>query len=225
MNSKPFLQWGYRVTALSCFGMATAFAQFTPISTPNSTYTSTTTVIPIASANGTTVTTLSSGAQTLTLSPTVSARAVPGGGWSTWNSPPAVESATPRVLAVYTSRTTQTITLSAPSTTFGVEIEPDTFAAFSFSLAFMNGSTTLGTITRTVDGNGGALLFAASSSTPITSVVLTAPSGANGFALAQLRYGGAAPVGTPISNSALITLTGLLAIGGLSTMRRSSHAA
>jgi hypothetical protein len=55
---------------------------------------------------------------------------------------------------------------------------------------FYNGATLVGSITRSVDGDGGAVLFAASTdgSTAFTSVVFSAEAGSNGFALANLRY-------------------------------------
>jgi hypothetical protein len=106
-----------------------------------------------------------------------------------------------------------------------VEIEPDSFGSFSVSVDFMNGATTLGTVTRTVNGNAGALLFAATSTTPITSVVITTPLAANGFALAQLRYRApaAAAAATPVptlTEWGMITLTSLLAMFGLWQVRR-----
>ena len=54
---------------------------------------------------------------------------------------------------------------------------------------FMVGAATVGSIPLTVSGNGGALLFAATTDQPFTSVVLTAPVLANGFAIAQVSYG------------------------------------
>lgn len=209
---------------LVLWAAAPALAQFSPIATPDATYTSGTTVIPISAANGTTLGSLTDGTMTMTLSTNMSAQTVPGGGWSTWNSPPNAESATPRVLARYSSLATQTISFSQPTTAFGVEIEPDSFGSFSISVDFMNGATTLGTVTRTVNGSAGALLFAASSTTPITSVVITTPLAANGFALAQLRYRApAAAATTPVptlTEWGMITLTSLLAMFGLWQVRR-----
>ncbi len=53
---------------------------------------------------------------------------------------------------------------------------------------FLEGTQTVGTVPLSVNGNSGALLFAASTNQAFTSVVLTADAGANGFALAQPRY-------------------------------------
>jgi hypothetical protein len=136
-------------------------------------------------------------------------RQVPGGGWATWNSPPAVESSTPKVLAVTTGLTSFTITLGTPFTVFGFELEPNN-GTQSITATYYNSATVLGTITRSVVGTSGALLFAASSSTPITSVVLTVPAGASGFAMAQIRHG------SLVVSSALATpALGMPAMGGL----------
>jgi hypothetical protein len=76
----------------------------------------------------------------------------------------------------------------------------------------MNGSTVLGTVTRSINGSAGALLAAATSSPAITSVVLTIPSGANGFAIAQIRYA-AAPVSRSAVPAPALGLPGLCALG------------
>ena len=201
----------------ACFGTAVlgvipAFAQFTQIATPTSQYTGGTTLLTIPGANLSTTTTLTNGTQTLTFSATVDVRQVPAGGWATWNSPPAVESATPKVLAITTGLTTFTITLGTPITLFGVEIEPNN-GTQPITATYFNGSTLLGTISRSVVGTSGALLFAGSSSTAITSVVITLPSGASGFAMAQFRYGTAST--GPTSPVAAAPALGMPALGGL----------
>lgn len=190
-----------------------AFGQFFPISSPTATYTGSTIVIPITAANGTSMTSLTDGAQTITLSTAFSAQTVPSGGWATWGAPPNTESSTPRVLAVFSPLTSATLTLSAPSLTFGFEVEPDNFGTFTVSATFFNGSTALGTVTRNVTGNAGALLAAGSSTTPITSVVLSAPAAAQGFAMAQFRYGNVV-IGTPTP----VPTLGTSALGGLSML-------
>jgi hypothetical protein len=76
---------------------------------------------------------------------------------------------------------------------FGFELEPNN-GTQTVAVTFYNGATPLGTITRSVPYASGALLFAASSTTPITRVVLTVPAGAGGFAMAQFRFGNAAAV-------------------------------
>lgn len=195
-----------------------ALAQFTSIATPTADYTSSTTVVTIPGANGSTTTTLTSGTETLTFGSSVSVRTV-GINWSTWNSPPAVESSTPKIVTIDTALTSLTITLSEPHTTFGFELEPSVFSSHSVTATFMNGATSLGTVTRTVSGNAGALLFAGTSSTPITSVVLTVPSAANGFAMAQFRFSTPAPV-PAMGSVAFATFALLLLVGGTLLIRR-----
>jgi hypothetical protein len=206
---------------MAVMGALPAAAQFVTVSTPTSTYTGGTTVMSIPGANLSTATTLTDGIETLTFSNTVDVRTVPSGGWATWNSPPNVENATPKVLAITTGLTSFTITMSPALATFGIEIEPNN-GTQPITLTYFNGSTTLGSITRTVVGTSGALLFAASSSTPITSVTLTIPSAASGFAMAQFRY--ALPVVT-VPTAGLPALSGLalalLACGSLLARRQN----
>ena len=116
------------------------------------------------------------------------------GSWQTWNSPPATESATPRVLWTGLGSTTLTMTLSAPATIFGFELEPYDYSLYSTTVTFYNGATPVGSITQDVNGDSGALLFAAKGvPVPFTSVVVNC-SDINGFAIAQLRYNNAVPI-------------------------------
>jgi hypothetical protein len=78
-----------------------------------------------------------------------------------------------------------TLNLSLPCTTFGFEIEPDEWDMFPVSTRFYNGSTLLGTVSQNINGDAGAMLAAATSTTPITRVVITVPAEANGFAMAK----------------------------------------
>ncbi len=160
------------------------------------------------------------GSQTATLSTALQIATVGVSGWSTWNSPPATESATPRVLARYSTLATLTITLSAPTTTFGFELEPNSFGAFPITADFLNGSTSLGTVTQSVNGNSGALLFAASTTTPITSVVITATGGGNGYAIGQFRYAAVAPPGVPVPGTLILSGVGILVLAGLGLLAR-----
>jgi len=85
----------------------------------------------------------------------------------------------------------------------------------------------LGTITRSLLDNGAAV-EAASSSTPITSVVISTPGAAGGFALAQFRSGNtlltpgggvsSVPALGPVATGALALL--LAAAGSLLARRR-----
>jgi hypothetical protein len=194
---------------MAVMGALPASAQFLTFATPTAPYTGGTTLVPIPGANFSTTTSLTDGIETFGLSSTVDVRTVPAGGWATWNSPPNVESATPKVLAITTGLTSFTITLSPAQFTFGIEIEPNN-GTQSITLTYLNGVTTLGSITQSVVGTSGAKLFAASSSTPITSVVLTIPAAASGFAMAQWRYGS-----TFLGIGPTVPTAGMPALGGL----------
>ena len=186
-----------------------AMAQFTQISSPTALYTSQTTVITFANPDLSTVTSITGGGQTVTFSgSTVTARTVPSGGWGTWASPPNTESATPRVLAAVNA-TTLTLTLSAPASTFGFEVEPNAGTVL-ITATFMNGSTVVGTVSRTITGTAGALLAAGTSGTPITSVVITAPAGASGFAIAQVRSGFTVLSNVPAPPTITLAVLGLV---------------
>ena len=200
---------------MALLGVAPSFAQFVTFATPTSSYTGGTTVMSIPGANFSTTSTLTDGTETLTFSSALSVRTVPSGGWATWNSPPAVESHTPKVL--FFNGQNVTVTLSLASPTVGFEIEPNGPGTFSITATFFNGATNLGSIPLSINASSGALLAAASSATPITSVVVAAPAGAGGFAMAQFRYGtppvvptvtGVSPASGPTAGGTSVTVTG-----------------
>jgi hypothetical protein len=103
--------------------------------------------------------------------------------WGAWGSPPDVESATPRVL--WTNGVTSlTITFGTQVGLFGVEAQPSTQVVSSMLASFFQGASLIGEIPLDVDGNAGARLFAASSTTPFDTVVL---SSTDDFAISQIR--------------------------------------
>jgi hypothetical protein len=109
-----------------------------------------------------------------------------GVNWATWGTPPDTEQAKPRIW--YTQGGNDlTFTFSKPVSTWGFEAEPNPFVDVAFTVEYFDGMTSLGTITRTINGNGGARLLAAIADpgTAFTSVRVTA---ATDFAIAQLRY-------------------------------------
>jgi|ERR1019366_1403640 hypothetical protein len=144
-------------------------------------------------------------------------RNVPGS-WGTWNCPPATESCTPNVL--YTQGSTSlTLTLSGNFNVVGFELEPDAFQQDEVTAQYFNGATLLGTIDLFPNGSSGALLFAAQSSSDITSVVITDLT-SDDFAIAQLRAGSTQPT-TPEPGTMILLGTGLL--GALGVMRRKMN--
>jgi hypothetical protein len=83
------------------------------------------------------------------------------GSWPSWNIPPAVETATPDVLFTG-SNTSVTITYNFPVRTGGLEAEPVPGSGFhEITADFYDGSTLLGSITRNINSDGGALLLGA----------------------------------------------------------------
>lgn len=173
---------------------------------------------------GTLVNALSAGGLTITFSSPdsgnllISRQNVPVG-WGSWNSPPAVESSTPKVAQNEVNLTcalcTLTMSFSSPVKTFGFEAEPDPLPnAHTITATFFNGATTVGTISKTFStGLGTASLFAAS--TPdqqFTSVNVTVDG--TDFAIAQLRFSAQA---VPEPSAALLLLGG---VGALALVRR-----
>ncbi len=184
-------------------------ATLIPIAQPNASYTSSTTLLPVTATELSNVSSITDGIFTATFSEPLQVATVPTN-WLTWGSPPAVENSTPRVLITPgTTSTLLTITFSQPVTLFGLEAMPDAFGPEPMTENFYNGSTNIGSIQLTPDGSAGALLFAASSTIPITSIDITttANPSANGtdFAVAELRYS----LATPEPNTWIAMATGL----------------
>lgn len=211
-----------RISLIASLFSWPALAQFTPISQPVASYTSGTSLISLVGADNASVSSITDGVQTVTLSQAMSLATVPGT-WGTWGSPPNTESATPRVLT--TANATITFTLSRASNTFGFELEPNNQANYNISATFLNGTTVLGTVTRLINGHAGALLGAASSSQAITSVVVSADPGAAGFAVAQVRYATSSASVPALNTTSLVSL-GILLLGvGALLARRSGKPA
>jgi hypothetical protein len=192
----------------------TARAAFVTIPTPNSAYTSSTTLIPIDGPDFATSNSLFDSNLTVTFSTEMEKFSVPVT-WGAWNTPPAVENSTPNVLSPSDiTVTTITLLFSQGLSTFGLEAEPDATSqgAFPVSLDFYNGAALLGTVSNTIDGSSAAL-FAGSSTTPITRVVLTIsgnsadPAGTDP-GIAQVRYALAATP-TPEPGTLMIGAIGL----------------
>lgn len=137
--------------------------------------------------------------------------------WATWGCPPATESCTPNVLW-NEGFSTLTISFTSPLKTFGFELEPDNFAVEEVTAQFFNGASLVGTIDLFPNGSAGALLFAGTTDSQFTSVVITDLAGGD-FAIAELR---GAPVGTTPEPGTMVLLgTGLL--GALAVMRRKMN--
>jgi len=165
-----------------------ARAGFTPIPQPNATYLSETVALPITAADFDVVSSLSGGGLTATFDTGLVALTVPTT-WGSWGSPPNVQSSTPHVL--WTNGVTSlTLTLSEPAFIFGLEAQPNTTVPSAILESFYSGASLIGEIPLVVDGNAGARLFAASSTTSFDRIVL---SSTDDFAIAQVRAAAAVP--------------------------------
>ena len=214
------------LAALILFGAAATplSATLITIAQPNAAYTSSTSLLPVTAAEGTNISSVTDGTLTATfsdpaLSPPMQVAFVSPTDWGFWGNPPAVENATPVVLiSPGVTSTLLTITFSKPLTLFGLEAMPDGFFPEPMTENFFNGATNIGSISLSPDGNpadpgAGALLFAASSTVPITSVTITTTANptedGTDFAIADLRYS----LVTPEPSTWIAMATGLGFIG------------
>ncbi len=184
---------GLAATALTC---SSTRADFVTTAQPISAYQSSTTLLDFTDPDGTLISVLSGGGETLSYDNPLDEQTVPVG-WHTWGGPLATETSTPRVGST-DGFSELTIGLSNPASTFGLEIEPDNFSAEEIMAGFYSGSTLAGVIDLFPNGDSGALLFDASTSTdPFTSVVINNLAG-DGLAIAEQRFT-LAPVPEPSS--------------------------
>lgn len=199
IKSRSFLWSQAALLVLLIAQQTPSRADFTPIAQPNAAYTSSTTLVDIASiSDGTTVNSLTSGSQTVGLSTSLTKWTIPVPmAYSFWGSPPFTESSTPPVLQSGTTLTSLTLSFGLAVNTFGLELQGNTAVpgVSSFTLNFYDNATLVGSVTQNVNSDStatdpGARLFAATSlSNPFTQVVVTAPLSASGFGIAQLRFG------------------------------------
>lgn len=165
-------------SAAADFGVAA-----TPIDNPDAAYLAATTKIDIAGLpDSSDQTSITDGTLTVTFSEPLNKRGPVPDGWLTWSSPPFSEDPNPYVLVASTG--SLEMTLSRPVSIFGFELEPGPFAPIEFTADFYRGNDLVESITRVVDGNAGARLFAREDGV-IDRVVIT---GGSDFAIAQVRY-------------------------------------
>jgi hypothetical protein len=152
------------VVFLACTAMQAGTITF--ISQPDAAYTSATTLIPITDPEGSVIGSLSDSNLTISFfsggSPELMQVDQVPDSWATWGAPPNTESSTPTVLASFDTDTEILYQLSQPVSTFGMELEPDDTAnAHDITASFLLSGVPQATLTLNVNGNGGALLFAA----------------------------------------------------------------
>jgi hypothetical protein len=195
-------------TALSVVALfsSAARADFIPIALPDATYLGATTGLGFADPDFSVLTSVTDGTQVAAFDIGTVALTVPTT-WATWGSPPNTESATPRVLWT-NGFTSMTIDLALPSLIFGFEAEPATLGVSNLTVDFFSLGVLIGSISLDVDGNGGARLFAASTTTDAFDMIVI--SGVDEFAVANLRYAAAAVVPEP--GSAILVLLGLASL-------------
>lgn len=203
---------------------------FTPISSPDAAYLASTTYIdPSAIPNYTNVTSITDGVVTVSFKDAagsaawaVNKRTVPGGGWGTWSqAPDSQRGASDRLPVFYSNGATALrFVLSSPKNIFGFEAEPNPFRVHTMVARFYDASDNLlGTISRNVNGNAGARLFAASSPTPIAYVVFSSDVD---WAVGAFRYGTLQTPVIPEPGTMALFGTGLAA--GLLPLRRRLRA-
>lgn len=104
--------------------------------------------------------------------------------WSTWGSPPDTEESAPPIF--YTlGATSVEFTFSKRLSTWGFEAEGNPFDTRTFTVDYYDGATLVGSISRSIDGNAGARLLAATLASGFTRAVVSTDTD---FAVAQLRY-------------------------------------
>lgn len=185
-----------------------ARGDFTPIPQPDTAYVASTDLLAITAPDFDVVAAVAYGTDTVSFDIPLVALTVPTT-WSSWGSPPNTESLAPRVLWT-NGLTSLSLTSTNPLTIFGLEAQPNTSVVSTISANFFSGSNLVGTITLNVDGNGGARLFGASTTTtPFNRVVL---SSTDDFAIAQVRVS-AVPEPTGIVLCTWATLLSLVYCG------------
>jgi len=203
---------------------------FTPISSPDAAYLASTTYIdPSGIPNWMDVTSITDGTLTVSFknaagsaSLAMNKRTAPGGGWATWSQAPDSQRGAGDTLPVFFSNdaTEARFVLSSPMNIFGFEAEPDPFTVHTMVAKFYDASDNLlGTISRDVNGNAGARLFAASSPTPIAYVVFSSDVS---WAVGAFRYGTLHSPVIPEPGTMALFGTGLVA--GLLPLRRRLRA-
>lgn len=198
--------------ALALAAVAPAAAAVTQIMSPDAGYIGATTLLPIAVADFTSFSSLSSGGFTVSSSGDLEARTV-GSGWATWGLAPDTEGSSPRI-GYSDGATSLTFSFDRVYSIFGFEAEGNPFDVRTFTVEYFLGGVSQGLISRDISGNAGARLLAASGTFDRAIV-----SSDVDFALGQFRVAAGA-VPEPTSWAMLVAGFGLVG----ATMRRRAAA-
>ena len=194
------------------------------ISQPDSAYLASTSLVTFSDPDEALLSQIAHGAQTISFSVLMRASTV-GDNWASWGNPPDTESATPRVLWSglddnFDPVTTAILTLSQPVSIFGFEAEPGPTDTHTITASFFMGGVLQGTVTRDVNGNAGARLFAvaADPGTFFDSLIITSDAD---WAAGQFRYALSGPAtGAPEPASTALVAAGIALLLTLSQRPR-----
>jgi hypothetical protein len=213
----------WRLLLLLSLWISTGQAATIPMQ-PSPAYLASTSLITFAEPDEALVSQITNGAQTIAFSSLMRASTV-GDNWASWGSPPDTESATPRVLWSglddnFDPVTTVGFFLSQPVSIFGFEAEPGPTNTHTITVSFLMGGVLQQTVTRDVDGNAGALLFAVVADPGTFFDSLTITSDAD-WAAGQFRYAPSGPAaGVPEPASAALVAAGMALLLTLSKRQR-----
>src|SRR5262245_1095453 len=210
---RPAFKW-LLAAAVFVAPLSAADAGFIAISQPDAAYVSGTNLIPLSGGDFAIFNSITDGAQTVNFDIPFALLTVPTT-WSTWGSPPDTENSAPRALWSI-GQTTATLTFP-DAVTFGFELQPNS-ALTPFTAEFFDGVVSLGSITRNVDADAGARLFAATTTTGTFDRVVI--SGTDDFAIAQVRY---AVQAVPEPASLTMFVSGMLGLACLLRRRRVTN--
>ncbi len=171
------------------FENAMMHATFTPIDDVSGDYTTETTLIDISGIECFTVlNSIADSELTLDFDKNVDKRQANICGWAAiWGAFPDVEGPNPHILFSLNQNSIG-ITLSAPVSTFGFELQPDVYGVAEVEVLFYSGGNLIGTITKSPAASDQAKLFAAQTDANFDYILVRETSTDYGFSMGQFRY-------------------------------------